>query len=164
MGLQLTRGGEYAIRAMTYLARFPDGHVASLHDIGQAQDIPESFLAKILQSLVRAGLTVSQRGAHGGFALARPASEITMQQVIEAVDGPISVNQCVLSLADLVQRSHVTLGVAGEVGHRPHGVFGASCELKSHDPLPSLDRPDRNGLFELYRRRGPGVNRRPAPC
>jgi len=97
MGLQLTRGAEYAVRAMTYLAVFPSGHVASLHEIGEAQDIPESFLAKILQSLVRSGLAVSQRGAHGGFALARPASEITMQDVIEAVDGPISLNHCVLS-------------------------------------------------------------------
>jgi len=96
MGLQLTRGGEYAIRAMSYLARFPDGHVASLHDIGQAQDIPESFLAKILQSLVHGGLAVSQRGAHGGFALARPATEITMRDVIEVVDGPVALNQCVL--------------------------------------------------------------------
>ena len=96
MGLQLTRGGEYAIRAMSYLARFPDGHVASLHDIGQAQDIPESFLAKILQSLVHGGLAVSQRGAHGGFALARSATDITMRDVIEAVDGPLALNQCVL--------------------------------------------------------------------
>jgi Rrf2 family iron-sulfur cluster assembly transcriptional regulator len=96
MGLQLTRGGEYAVRAMTYLARSPEGHVASLHDIGLAQDIPESFLAKILQSLVRSGLAVSQRGAHGGFALARPAVDITMRDVIEAVDGPISLNHCVL--------------------------------------------------------------------
>ena len=96
MGLQLTRGGEYAVRAMTYLARYPEGYVASLHDIGQAQDIPESFLAKILQSLVRGGLAVSQRGAHGGFALARPAAEITLRDVIEAVDGPVSLNQCVL--------------------------------------------------------------------
>ena len=96
MGLQLTRGGEYAIRAMSYLARFPDGHVASLHDIGQAQDIPESFLAKILQSLVHGGLAVSQRGAHGGFALARAATDITMRDVIEAVDGPVALNQCVL--------------------------------------------------------------------
>ncbi len=97
MGLQLTRGAEYAIRAMTYLARVPDGRVASLHEIGEAQDIPESFLAKILQSLVRSGLAASQRGAHGGFALASPASAITMQDVIEAVDGPISLNRCVLS-------------------------------------------------------------------
>ena len=96
MGLQLTRGGEYAVRAMTYLARFPEGHVASLHDIGQAQEIPESFLAKILQILVHAGLAVSQRGAHGGFAVARPAEQITMRDVIEAVDGPISVNLCTL--------------------------------------------------------------------
>jgi Rrf2 family iron-sulfur cluster assembly transcriptional regulator len=96
VGLQLTRGGEYAVRAMTYLASCPAGHVASLHDIGQARDIPESFLAKILQSLVHGGLAVSQRGAHGGFALARPATEITMRDVIEAVDGPVALNQCVL--------------------------------------------------------------------
>jgi Rrf2 family protein len=81
---------------MTYLARFPEGHVASLHDIGQAQEIPESFLAKILQSLVHAGLAVSQRGAHGGFALARAADTISMRAVVEAVDGPIALNQCVL--------------------------------------------------------------------
>ena len=104
MGLQLTRGGEYAVRAMTYLARFPEGHVASLRDIGRAQEIPESFLAKILQSLVHAGLAVSQRGAHGGFALARPAGQITMRDVIEAVDGPISVNLCTLDPEDC-QRS-----------------------------------------------------------
>jgi Rrf2 family transcriptional regulator, iron-sulfur cluster assembly transcription factor len=96
MGLQLTRGGEYAVRAMTYMARFPEGHVVSLHDIGRAQEIPESFLAKILQSLVHSGLAMSQRGAHGGFALARPASEITMRDVVESVDGPIALNQCVL--------------------------------------------------------------------
>jgi len=104
VGLQLTRGGEYAVRAMTYLARFPEGHVASLRDIGQAQEIPESFLAKILQSLVHAGLAVSQRGAHGGFALARPSEQITMRDVIEAVDGPISVNLCTLDPEDC-QRS-----------------------------------------------------------
>ena len=96
MGLQLTRGGEYAVRAMTYLARFPQGQVVSLHDIGQAQDIPESFLAKILQSLVHAGLAVSQRGAHGGFSIARPPETITMRDVVEAVDGPVALNHCVL--------------------------------------------------------------------
>lgn len=96
MGLQLTRGGEYALRAMTYLARRPEGRVCSLHDICQAQEIPESFLAKILQSLAHAGLASSQRGAHGGFALARPAAEISMRDIVEAVDGPIALNPCVL--------------------------------------------------------------------
>jgi len=96
VGLQLTRGGEYAIRGMIYLAGRPAGEVSSLRDIGREQDIPESFLAKILQSLVHSGLAVSRRGAHGGFALARPAVEITLRDVIEAVDGPIALNQCVL--------------------------------------------------------------------
>ena len=96
MGLQLTRGGEYAVRAMTHLARRPAGEISALRDIGAEQDIPESFLAKIFQNLVHAGLVVSQRGAHGGFSLARPAVEITVREVIEAVDGPISLNGCVM--------------------------------------------------------------------
>jgi Rrf2 family protein len=94
VGLQLTRGGEYAIRAMTYLAYRPVGEISSLRDVGAEQDIPESFLAKIFQSLVHAGLVASQRGAHGGFSLARPPAEITVRDVVEAVDGPIALNGC----------------------------------------------------------------------
>ncbi len=96
MGLQLTRGGEYAIRAMTYLAHRPVGEISSLRDVGAEQDIPESFLAKIFQRLVHAGLVASQRGAHGGFSLARPPAAITVREVVEAVDGPIALNGCVL--------------------------------------------------------------------
>jgi Rrf2 family protein len=96
VGLQLTRGGEYAIRAMTYLTKRPVGEISSLHEVGVEQDIPESFLAKIFQRLVHAGLVVSQRGAHGGFSLARLPSEITVREVVEAVDGPIALNGCVL--------------------------------------------------------------------
>jgi len=96
MGLQLTRGSEYGIRAMMYLAARPADQICSLRDVGREQDIPESFLAKIFQSLVHADLVVSYRGARGGFALARPADQITVAQVVEAVDGPISLNNCVL--------------------------------------------------------------------
>lgn len=96
MGLQLTRGGEYGLRAMMYLGRLPEGRVASLREIGREQEIPESFLAKILQTLVHAGLATSQRGARGGFSLARPAATISVREVIEAVDGPIALNGCVL--------------------------------------------------------------------
>lgn len=114
MGLQLTRGGEYGIRAMIYLARFPVGHVSSLRDVGSAQDIPESFLAKIFQSLVHAGLATSQRGAHGGFSLARPAGELTARQVIEAIDGPISLNGCVLYPQECRRSSGCTMHKAWE--------------------------------------------------
>jgi Rrf2 family transcriptional regulator, iron-sulfur cluster assembly transcription factor len=94
VGLQLTRGGEYGIRAMSYLAAQPDGQVCALREVSAAQDVPESFLAKIFQNLVHAGLVVSHRGARGGFALARPASQITLADVIEAVDGPVALNAC----------------------------------------------------------------------
>jgi Rrf2 family transcriptional regulator, iron-sulfur cluster assembly transcription factor len=96
MGLQLTRGSEYAIRAMMYLAGRPAGEVSSLRDVGREQNIPESFLAKIFQNLVHSGLVISQRGARGGFALARPGSQITVAQVVQAIDGPVSLNGCVL--------------------------------------------------------------------
>jgi Rrf2 family protein len=96
MGLQLTRGSEYAIRAMMYLAARPAGEVSSLRDVGREQNIPESFLAKIFQNLVHSGLVISQRGARGGFALARPGSQITVAQVVQAIDGPVSLNGCVL--------------------------------------------------------------------
>ncbi len=100
MGLQLTRGGEYGIRAMSYLSKRPVGEISSLREVGVEQDIPESFLAKIFQNLVHAQLVVSQRGAHGGFSLARPASQITVREVVEAIDGPIALNGCILRPED----------------------------------------------------------------
>ena len=81
---------------MSYLARRPAGEISSLRDVSAEQDIPESFLAKIFQSLGHAGLVASQRGAHGGFSLARAPEEITVRDVVEAVDGPIALNGCVL--------------------------------------------------------------------
>lgn len=96
MGLQLTRGSEYGIRAMMYLAGKEPGTVCSLRDVGQEEDIPESFLAKVFQRLTRAGLVASHRGARGGFTLLRPPGEITVAAIIQAVDGPVSLNPCVL--------------------------------------------------------------------
>lgn len=97
VGLQLTRAGEYAVRAALALAAAPPGSVLPLRDIGEAQEIPQSFLAKILQTLAREGLVVSRRGAQGGFTLARPAAAITLRDVIEAVDGPVSLNRCIVA-------------------------------------------------------------------
>jgi Rrf2 family protein len=65
------------------------------HDITQMESIPESFMAKILKRLVNSGLLLSSRGIRGGFALARTPSEITLMEIIEAVEGPISVTPCV---------------------------------------------------------------------
>jgi Rrf2 family protein len=92
--MKLTRGGEYGIRGVLYLAQQTDGKVSMLSAIAKTQDVPPRFLAKIFQALAKAGVVKSHRGAKGGFSLARPASEITVRDVIEAVEGPVFLNVC----------------------------------------------------------------------
>ena len=92
--MEVTRKGEYAIRGILCLARKPHGHVALLSEIAEAADVPQTFLAKIFQNFAKLGFINSYRGTGGGFALARPASAITLRQVVEAVEGPIAPNRC----------------------------------------------------------------------
>jgi Rrf2 family protein len=92
--MKLTRGGEYGIRGVLYLAQQEEGKVSMLSAIAKAQDVPPRFLAKIFQALAKAGVVKSHRGAKGGFSLARAASEVTVRDVIEAVEGPIHLNVC----------------------------------------------------------------------
>ncbi|MFA7148921.1 MAG: Rrf2 family transcriptional regulator [Syntrophomonadaceae bacterium] len=92
--MQITRQTEYAIRTMLELARAPRGEFLSTHFISEQQDIPEDFLKKTLKLLVLAGLISTQRGVKGGIALARPAGEITLVDIIEAVEGNIALNVC----------------------------------------------------------------------
>ena len=67
-----------------------------MREVSREQNIPQSFLAKIFQNLVHAGLVVSKAGACGGFALARPGSQITVAEVMQAIDGPLALNRCVI--------------------------------------------------------------------
>ena len=92
--MRLTRGSDYAMRGMIYLAKQPRGQICLVSDVAEAQGVPESYLAKIFQDLSRSGLVVSHRGAKGGFALARDPDRITLRQVIEAVEGPIALSPC----------------------------------------------------------------------
>ena len=91
---QISRKIEYGTRAMLFLASLPEGMTTSFREIARQMSIPEEFLAKILKTLVKAKLVKSTRGAHGGYALARAASAISFLDVIEAVEGPVSVNVC----------------------------------------------------------------------
>jgi Rrf2 family protein len=95
MGLKLTRATDYAVRAMIHLACLPEHAHALRDDVARSQDIPSSFMAKILRNLVQARLLVSSRGVNGGFALACPASDISMLQIVEAVEGPVAIVNCV---------------------------------------------------------------------
>jgi len=92
--MQITRQTEYAIRTMLELALAPEGEVLSTRYISERQDIPEDFLKKTIKLPALADLVVTQRGTGGGVRLAKPADQITMLDIITAVEGPISLNVC----------------------------------------------------------------------
>ena len=87
--MRVSAKADYAIRAAVELAAAGDGPVKA-DRIAQAQEIPVNFLENIMGDLRNAGLVISRRGAEGGYRLARPADEITLAQVIRAVDGPLA--------------------------------------------------------------------------
>jgi Rrf2 family protein len=88
--MKLTRASSYALHAVAYMAtqKQQDKPVAS-HHIAQARGIPERFLLKVLKPLVSARVLLSIKGPNGGYRLARKPDEITMLEILEAVDGPI---------------------------------------------------------------------------
>jgi Rrf2 family protein len=94
--MQLTMEGEYAVRAMMHIASFPKGTVARIPDISREWDVPEKFLRKIVAKLTRGGLLLSHRGAGGGVSLGKAARKISLLDVIELVEGPMSLNKCLI--------------------------------------------------------------------
>lgn len=90
--MRISRHAHYAIRTLLDLQRNPKTRSA---DIAARQGIPPAYLAKIVQALSRRGIVRTHRGARGGVQLARPAAVVTLRDVIEAVEGPVAINQCV---------------------------------------------------------------------
>ena len=95
--MQITRQADYAVRAVLYLAKLGSDQRAATSQIAQEQQIPPSFLAKIVSQLSVAGLLQTSRGARGGVSLARDPEQISLLEVVEAIDGPILLNECVSS-------------------------------------------------------------------
>ena len=90
----ITRATEYSIRAVLHMAEKYPAAVVSKQEICEAEDITPAFLTKILQPLIREGLVRSKRGVAGGFALAKNPSRLTLLDVMQAVDEPITLNVC----------------------------------------------------------------------
>ena len=92
--MQITRQADYALRAMLFLSRLDAGQRAATSQIAEDQEIPPSFLAKIISQLSIAGLIHTSRGARGGVSLARKVEDISLLDIVEAIDGPITLNEC----------------------------------------------------------------------
>ncbi len=93
--MQFTKAEEYGMQGVLHLADKGKDEVTPLSEISEARDIPEKFLAKIFQSLSRSGILRSHRGVRGGFTLAKPPSEITVKDVLEAIQGPYHLTKCI---------------------------------------------------------------------
>ena len=94
--MQITRQAEYAVRTVYYLAQQDPGVSIATGRIAKEQDIPSPFLAKIVMQLSAVGIVHTSRGARGGVRLAKSPANITLLEIVEAVDGPIEINDCVL--------------------------------------------------------------------
>ncbi len=94
--MQLTRAGDYGYLGLLYLARQPKGKIVRLSEICESEGIPEKFLAKIFQNLTKTGLVKSYRGAKGGFTLGKPKERITVKEMLETLQGPMLLTQCLV--------------------------------------------------------------------
>lgn len=95
--MRLTRAGEYGIRCVFYLAGQPGNRTVNRREIAEKMDIPFQFLGKIGQKLGAAGIIRIEQGVKGGFLLNRSPEQITLLDVIEAIEGEIFLNDCILN-------------------------------------------------------------------
>ena len=110
--MQFSVSIEYAIHGLIYLARAGSEKTVLLADIAAAVKVPKEYMRKIFQTLTRAGLVTGRRGAGGGYRLGRPAEEVTLRDIVEAVEGSLPVygclhlrRQCEIALSCPVQKS-----------------------------------------------------------
>jgi Rrf2 family protein len=123
--MQITRATDYATRVMIYLATLPPGVKAQRVAMAKAADVPESFLSKLLQRLVSAGLVASSRGSGGGYELAGSRRGISLLDILEAMEGETRLNAC---LAD-----------------------GPSCDRKSWCPAHPVWQQAQKALTDVLR-------------
>ncbi|MDX2494106.1 MAG: Rrf2 family transcriptional regulator [Desulfuromusa sp.] len=92
----ITRATEYAVRTVIYLAQQPKNDIVLKKDICRTQEVTPAFLTKILQPLIKAGIVSSQRGVGGGFLLSKDPSEVTMLDILQAEEGQLKLNHCLV--------------------------------------------------------------------
>jgi Rrf2 family protein len=93
--MQITRASDYAVRIMIHLASLPTGSTVRQSELTKATDVSGHFLSKVLQQLVRGRLIRSQRGAGGGYVLGVASDRVSLLDVLEAMEGPMRLNQCI---------------------------------------------------------------------
>lgn len=98
--MEITKAADYGLRAMYRLGHTPRDTSALINDIAAEMSIPRQFLHKVMPRLVKAGLVRSRRGARGGYRLAKDPKDISLLDIVQAIDGPIYINRCLFDKDD----------------------------------------------------------------
>ena len=124
--MRLSHLADYAVVLMTAAARYPAGARLSATELAADTGVPLPTTQKLMGQLTGCGLLTSSRGASGGFALSRPASEISLADIVEAVEGPIAMTVCSSGGTDCALDAHCRVKPhMGLVGNAVRGALGA---------------------------------------
>ncbi|MFC1688190.1 RrF2 family transcriptional regulator [Pseudomonadota bacterium] len=132
--MYLSRPAEYALRAMSHLARIESAGRVRTQDLAKAVDVPPSFLSKIMRKLTESGILDAQKGHNGGFLLARPASEVRFIDILRAVDFEPDTQHCLFGLGNCDARHPCPL-------HDEWGALKAEIDhwARSHSLAESME-------------------------
>ena len=161
--LKISKRVDYGLMALMHLAQNPDRAACSAREISETYRIPAELMAKILQRLVKKGILISQHGISGGYTLASPASTISAASVIEAIEGPLSMTNCVsgesyctqfdrCNVKTPLQRLHE--GVIQMLGQLTIGQMVQQWPINLKLPF-STERPHSPGLSQPTRKLEP---------
>jgi Rrf2 family protein len=142
--LRLSKKTDYALIAMKHLALRGDRGSSSAREIAALYDVPIELMAKVLQRLVRRGLLVSHQGTRGGYHLSRAPLQITVADVIQAIDGPVTVTACSTEEGQCDQFSKCNVrDPLYRVRERILAALGECtiAELAADPPAPAPARP-----------------------
>lgn len=133
----ISQTAEYALRAMVFLAEEPQNSHA-IPELARVTKVPEQYLAKVMQGLVRRGIAVSHRGAKGGYGMSRPAEEITLYDIVDAVDPVQRILKCPLDLpAHRDQLCSLHAKLDGACAHVEETLRGATlADIMAEAALP----------------------------
>ena len=156
--LKLTKKADYGLIALCHLAG--RAKAASAKDIADSYRVPLPLLSKVLQKLVRNGMLTSEQGVHGGYHLAKPASEINALEVIRAIDGPIILTQCFTEHAEPVECQQTALCPVREPLRKVHeGVLRLLSSISIADlSNEDMQVPGLAGIRSIV----PGIQAAPA--
>jgi Rrf2 family protein len=142
----LGRKGDYSVRAVLDVARHSESGRRKARQIATEMEIPQPYVAQILAGLVRQGILTALAGPTGGYTLARPSSEITLLEVVEAAEGPMTLESCVLRGGPCDWASSCPIH---ETWWRGQTAMKESLAGTSFRDLIAVDKAMEDGTYEL---------------